>query len=395
MKASERIEKLIRTRKSQLPTSEEMDSKVLADSFAAMDEVRQAGNVDSASIWRIIMRSPITKLAAAAVIIVAIIAVHQFGASIDGTTPVYAEIMKSMEKMPWLHATVEGPGERLEGWFSFERRVYFQKHTPKNEIRYQDHLSQTIQVYNADSNTITISHVAGNELGKFGGSVLDMPRYIVMLFEQGGGEVVQKTGKYKGEDAKIYNMRANLGGMDMTVEMVVDIDNELLLYINQKGFNTNGELNIEANAYFDYPESGPDDIYSIGVPISAKIIDVNKPQLVFEQAFENALVVIENRPTWPEPRQLVEAYWQVRAAKNYEEMAILWPGSKSWNQDILPDEPKVEYVFGDAEFTDHGYVYVPYAEKNHYEQTTAYNLKMLLHNRKSDKGRYYIVSSSY
>ena len=48
-----------------------------------------------ASIWRIIMESKITKLAAAAaIVIVVLIGIHQFGGSIDGATPAFADIVR-------------------------------------------------------------------------------------------------------------------------------------------------------------------------------------------------------------------------------------------------------------------------------------------------------------
>jgi hypothetical protein len=51
------------------------------------------------SKWRIIMKSPITKLAAAAVIIFAVLVfIHQFGGSIDGTSVAWARVIETIEK---------------------------------------------------------------------------------------------------------------------------------------------------------------------------------------------------------------------------------------------------------------------------------------------------------
>jgi hypothetical protein len=50
------------------------------------------------SIWRIIMTSKITKLAAAAVIVIAaLVCIHQFGGSIDGTTVAWAKVIETIE----------------------------------------------------------------------------------------------------------------------------------------------------------------------------------------------------------------------------------------------------------------------------------------------------------
>ncbi|MHC4625009.1 MAG: hypothetical protein ACYS4W_14025 [Planctomycetota bacterium] len=73
------------------------------------------------NVWRIIMKSSITKLAAAAVIIiVAVVAIHQFGGSIDGTTVAWAKLAERVEQIETvsyrMHTTCtteEGQGESL------------------------------------------------------------------------------------------------------------------------------------------------------------------------------------------------------------------------------------------------------------------------------------------
>ena len=352
-------------------------------------------NIGPESIWRTIMKSPITKLATAAVIVIAgFIVINQFGGSIDVTTTAFAQITENMKKMPWMHVIVEGAGERLEAWFSFEQRVMVSKRVP-GEIRYHDGLKQTVQIYDPDANTITISYTMADALAGLGHSPLDFPKSILKHFDEAGEKIIQETGKYKGKDSKIYKMSGFLGGMDMRVEMIVDADKNLLLFVNQKVFDKTGTLQMEANAYFDYPENGPNNIYEIGVPTSAKIVRPEKDKTAFGKAFEEAIIVIDNRKNWPEPRDLAVAYWKARAEKNYDEMAILWPGSATWNRRVIENEESIEYVFGETrtgEMEDN--IIVPYASKSYYEKHGKYSLKMRLTNKKSTKGRYYIFSGN-
>jgi hypothetical protein len=65
MKPTENIEKFVRGGKLDVTTGRQMDKRVLDDSFAAMDETLRANKP-------IILRSRLVRLAAAAVIIVAI-----------------------------------------------------------------------------------------------------------------------------------------------------------------------------------------------------------------------------------------------------------------------------------------------------------------------------------
>ncbi len=62
------------------------------------DGNKQSEKTIPISIWRIIMKSRITKLAAAAVIVVAgFVCIHQFGGSIDGTTIAWARVIETIE----------------------------------------------------------------------------------------------------------------------------------------------------------------------------------------------------------------------------------------------------------------------------------------------------------
>jgi hypothetical protein len=341
------------------------------------------------------MKSRIAKIAAAAVITIAgFVIIYQSGGSIDGATVAFAQITENMKQMPWLHAVVEGAGDKLEAWFCFERRIMVHKRL-NGEIRYQDDLKQTVQVYNPDANTITVSYTPAGKFAGMGRWALDAPEFILKLFEDAGEKVIQEKGKYKGKDAKIYKMSGFLGGMDTKIEMTVNAEKNILLFLNQKVFDKAGKLTEEGNCYFDYPDTGPESIYDVGVPTSAKIISPEKEKTAYDKAFEKAIAEIDARQDWPEPRDLVGRYWQARNAKNYDEMAAYWPGSATWNRQALEKEEPVEYVFGKVQPTKiDGHIIVPYATKGYYEKHGKYSLKMRLSNEKSTKGRYYIVSGN-
>jgi len=111
-------------------------------------------------------------------------------------------------------------------------------------------------------------------------------------------------------------------------------------------------------------------------------------------AFEQRIAIIDSRPTWPEPKELVERYWQARAKKDYDEMALLWPHSAYWDREFIENEKLVEYVFGEPQKINNKNLIVPYAAKSYYDQHGTYNLTMRLTNEKSAKGRYYIISGN-
>ena len=396
MKPAERIEKLIKERRYK--ASAEVYEKALGSFLRAVDEhVKQKSAPTEPKIWRKIMKSRITKLAAAAAImIVGYVVIYQSGGSIDVATISFAQITENIKQMPWLHVVVEEADNRVEAWFCFERRIMVHKRL-NGEIRYHDDLKQTVQVYDPDANTITVSYTPAVELAGMGRLALDSPEFILKLFEDAGEKVVREIGKYKGKDAKIYRMSGFLGGMDMKIEMTVDAQKNILLFLNQKAFDKAGKLTEEGNCYFDYPETGPESIYDAGVPTSARIVGPEKEKNAYDEASEKAIAEIDARQDWPEPRDLVVRYWERRTAKEkgYDEMAVLWPGSATWNRQVLEKEEPVKYVFGEVQATEiKGHIVVPYASKSYYDKHGKYSLKMVLSNEKSAKGRYYIVSGN-
>ncbi len=127
--------------------------------------------------------------------------------------------------------------------------------------------------------------------------------------------------------------------------------------------------------------------------------ELMEPDSVTPDMFDEykAIAIMDSREDWPStPEEVAKAYWKVRYAKQYDEMAILWPdvASIDWTE-ICPYERILEYVFGEARKDGESQrVIVPYATREYYEKHGTYNLKMRLTNEGSSKGRYYIVSGN-
>jgi len=101
MRPKENIEKFVRVRKPNVKTSRQMDKRTLDDSFAAMEQTIQAKSADhKPSTARIIILNRMIKLAAAAVIIIAIsfFIVHQRPSEQAYTTKV-SKVPKSTVEM--------------------------------------------------------------------------------------------------------------------------------------------------------------------------------------------------------------------------------------------------------------------------------------------------------
>ena len=94
MNPEDKIKELIS--KSDIATDAQTENRILGDALKHLDILKQKSPRIGLYIWRIIMKSPITKLAAAAVIAVAVlICINQFNGS--GTSLAWGEVAKKVE----------------------------------------------------------------------------------------------------------------------------------------------------------------------------------------------------------------------------------------------------------------------------------------------------------
>ena len=117
-------------------------------------------------IWRLFMRSGISKAAAAAVLIIAAaIVIHQSGGSVGLTTIALADISEAMKKVPWMRMTNGGlngfggnvapPTELLLG---FHTKIAASK-DGKGNITLSDYSEHKSYTYDLEDGTLTIDYL--------------------------------------------------------------------------------------------------------------------------------------------------------------------------------------------------------------------------------------------
>jgi hypothetical protein len=271
MRPSDKIEKLIKD--VNIQTNVQTDEAVLDDvlnTFVKSKKEKSAGH--QPKIWRIIMKSRITRLSTAAVFLMGLwVVIYTFVG--DGTTSAFAQMTENMKIMPWLHAEMVGMSagkpDRLEAWISFGSQVSVSKR-PSGQVTYRS--KSTNYEYDPGTQTITVSYVDDSEFADIG-SVWSYWDAMMKMFREAGGQIIQESSEHEGRKATIYKVKCSPFGSPMEIEMVVDAKLDLPVYLNQKQFGLNGEVTAEANARIDYPEKGPVDIYEAGAAKSAKIIN--------------------------------------------------------------------------------------------------------------------------
>lgn len=130
MRPADDIEKMVRNWNES--TSAGMDDRVLADVGRALERSQTQAAPTGPSLRRIIMRSPVTKLAvAAAIVIAASVLLSQFGNSLESVA--WADVARRFESVPFFSVTIyvsQGPSaeaHRLDIWKSQDGRIRAQE----------------------------------------------------------------------------------------------------------------------------------------------------------------------------------------------------------------------------------------------------------------------------
>ncbi len=291
----EKLEKLGRAIGSNDSIVENVMSRIETATFCESNRINN-------KLVRRIIKSPFMKFAAAAVIIIAVtIVVTWFGSSIDGSSVALGQVMENMKKMPWAHAFLqmqrEVHKEQSQFWYSFASKVEASKEQ-NGELTLIDYNKQVSYAYNPGTEQITISSLRNREFVAGAGSPWELLEKIVeQLSENEGTQVTRKNDEYDGSDVEIYKVRIPRGNKEVEEWLfVVDSDTHLIMTLKLRGYEPDGNVKVFGEMTFDYPDDGPTDIYELGAPRSAAVIDDRtKPEA--EEIFNTYKAYRQNAPS--------------------------------------------------------------------------------------------------
>ncbi len=280
MRSAEDIKRLIRNLTDR--TSAQMDERVLGDVLRALEESEQPSALTWPNIRRTIMKSPITKLAAAAVIIAAImLGMYALTGSVGGTSITIAQVRQAIQDIDWVQMVCTAEEESVSAWYSFASKVQILV-DDEGRIVYFDFNAGKRLVWNPGSEDIYESPI--DEGRQFAGGVSSPFEGITKVFDsleaKGDYKVTRKLGTYQGQEVEIWTARRVKGKAGPThteiCTMYIDVDKKLPIAAKDvKG--ADGDIQLTTDVEFKYTETGPADIYEAGAPRSAKIKPSPKP----------------------------------------------------------------------------------------------------------------------
>jgi len=238
------------------------------------------------SLWKTIMKSKITKIPAAAVIIILVmVGLYHYTGFFHGTTAAFAtsDVITAMKQVKWTHATYKFidhnnvPVDKLKYWNGLEYWQSIEPYRsisirPSGDIEFTELNSK--KVYDPKNNTITITSPRYAEKDP-PASMQEIWLDGVLGLEKSGAKVEYSDSVYEGRPAKIIKVDyTKESGWHEEITVIVDAETHLARKIIVYQKTTKG-VSGTILALIDYPPTGPKDIYEAGAPHDAevKVID--------------------------------------------------------------------------------------------------------------------------
>ena len=295
MTENKKIENLLRTAKFE--SNQDVNKSVLDNLLERLDQ--DGMQVSKPGIGRIIMQSKLSKfVAAAAMILIVYSGINYFGGNNNGVA--LGDVIESMQKKNWIHAkaTVQQSRQIIyhEVWECFNPKINIDIE-PNGRVIYRDYYEGTLNIYEPSSNTLTKSFVTDRFTQTKPESPTEIVKFMIDECESQGGKVTRKKSQIDNISVEIFNLVSE----HQDIKLIVDSESNLPISIETIAHVPEANLNAKTSVVLDYPEQGPEDIYSLGVPKDAPIIDnrakedtqnlINEIQKRFDEGFGNYLAI--------------------------------------------------------------------------------------------------------
>ena len=271
MRPAENIENLIKN--AEMDTNANTDEAVLVDVLKAFEKSKNKKSVlIQPNIWRIIMKSKITKLAATALIIIAVVLAISLWDKSTPTAYAIEQTIEAMRKVTTVHllGTMVNGGQ-LEIW------IKVNPETGENDHIYLDcpeieALQLPNEAYFYDKKANVVKHLKGGNQLRFD---VRFGRFIEDMFEVAksiNGEVDIDYEYDTDRATQVILMAIKLD--ESTLECRIDPETKLPMSMNMKfnGPPQPGQLGQSFDEiYYDLPL--PEGIFEFEIPEGAEVIE--------------------------------------------------------------------------------------------------------------------------
>jgi len=196
----------------------------------------------------------------------------------------WAEVAKALAGKPWIHGvSKEKDGTTVEWWFSIERGVFAQRHG--KQALFEDNRLHVRYEYDADADRIHRQLSPEKDAGRSAAELFEgiMRGNVRAGLFVGDGELIAQEARRIVDGDRQWleydlTLRSRFLGTNRLTQMRFRVDPETQLPYSMKVTPMaapGGAIAAEAGfeRIFDYPDHGPADIYDLGAPRTAELID--------------------------------------------------------------------------------------------------------------------------
>jgi len=266
------IEEAIRS-KFNVAAGPVLHDRVLTRVRRAQEQADTAPALPEPALRRMIMRSSITKLAAAAAIVLAALAgMYALTGSVDGTSITMAQVQQAMETVDWMQ--VRDKVQNVTAWLSFASKIQVAT-AGDGKILFGDFNTGKQLIWTPGSTDIYESPLdrtrpfAGGASGPFE----LVTRFFSFFTKESGWSTTKEMGSYQGRKVEVWtaSRAAETPGTTKISTVYIDAERKLPLGSMNGIRRADGSIEAQDQVDWSYPETGPADIYAAGAPKTAQI----------------------------------------------------------------------------------------------------------------------------
>jgi hypothetical protein len=270
MKTQRRIKSLFAKSRVLVPAN--VDERVMSSTLSAFKHAAQTRPVR----WH---RKTMAKIAAGILVLATLAGVlNHFGVAFDGSHVALAQVRQALNRAPWVHVilTETKTSDQIrehELWFSPQRKIRVSKSDDPNvPILWSDYLRRERRCYEPKSAKLTVSYEYRQAPESH-----DPPwSYVSYLFGSNlpaSARVTEQVETFGQTEAKVYRVVIEEDEGLAQFDITTDRASALPLTMRIDVVDTTGQRRATLEARFEYPAEGPRDIYDIGVPHTAMVVD--------------------------------------------------------------------------------------------------------------------------
>lgn len=184
----------------------------------------------------------------------------------------WGEVVKTLQDMPWIRLVGELKQDKMEVWMSLQRDVAAQR--SKKLSRFDDYRTGVRYEFSAEEQLIYRVPInderAFNSISSVFASIFRQDDQVGDEFA--GNRIVSQTRQSVQDSGKKWiDYELTLQTLPgVSSKVVIRVDPETNLPVSMR---FQEDVDHALNMKIDYPETGPQDIYAIGVPRDARVVD--------------------------------------------------------------------------------------------------------------------------